>query len=85
MESKIVGNREGKLTNDRKYPYIGIFYGDDINNDEHICVLFRCKNAGSVISVGINNKDYKIGDYSETWQEQVFDILDRSKKIMLQN
>lgn len=71
--------------NDKNYPYLGIFSFPH-NLDESYVVLFSKKSTGVIVSTTMkDNEQFRIGNYSENWNESMFSYLDPSITIKLNN
>lgn len=70
---------------DKKYPYLGMFTFPN-NNEMYYIVLFNKQKSGMVVSTTITGNDLlNIGNYSEEWDENVFQYLDKDVEVRLNN
>lgn len=63
------------ITN-RTYPYLGI----SITGDGVLIILFSSPNTGTVVGV-TGSRPNKLGSYSKSWAEEVFEIFTGEVKL----
>lgn len=69
MISSTISNNGIANKQKRDYPYLGIF-------DDKYIVLFNRPKCGMVVEIHSDHTDWKIGDYNEGWDENMFNFMD---------